>query len=151
MVGGYQQGVTLVELMVVVAIVAILATTAMPNYQRYVIKTQRREAESALMQLSQVMERHYGVRFSYLGAAQDGADTGAPANFSVYTPIHGGERAYQLSIRYASDSEYWLQAEPLQRQRSDRCGSLYLHVSGRRGSDNASGACWNGTQLNQPP
>jgi type IV pilus assembly protein PilE len=47
------QGFTLIELMVTVAIVAILAAIVYPSYQRYIVRNNRAAAQSALMDVAQ--------------------------------------------------------------------------------------------------
>jgi type IV pilus assembly protein PilE len=58
------KGFTLIEVMIVVAIVGILAAVAYPSYQDHVRKSRRAEAQSALMGLAAAMERqlHRGRR-----------------------------------------------------------------------------------------
>ncbi len=63
-----QEGFTLIELMIVVAIVAILASIAYPSYREQVIKGQRSEGRSALLQIAQAQERFYTVNGSYATA-----------------------------------------------------------------------------------
>ena len=55
----HSAGFTLIELMIVVAIIAIIAAVAFPSYQEHVRKTRRADAQTALLELSQFMERHY--------------------------------------------------------------------------------------------
>ncbi|QWF18510.1 type IV pilin protein [Lysobacter capsici] len=61
-------GFTLIELMIVVAIVAILAGLAYSSYQAQVIKSRRATATACLMGQVQYMERYYTTRFTYTGA-----------------------------------------------------------------------------------
>lgn len=152
-----QQGFTLVEAMIVVALLGILAAIAMPSYQSHIQKTHRKDAEVALMQFRQTMERFYGNRFTYVGAAADGAATGVPAIFPASTPVDrsaadGARTYYNLAIVEATAAEFWLSATPVGSQVGDQCGTLYLHSSGLRGSAEASAStpCWNGSENNLP-
>jgi len=54
-----QQGVTLIELVVVMIIVGILAAVAIPSYRNYVIRSQRSDAKDALLALATQQEKHY--------------------------------------------------------------------------------------------
>lgn len=54
-----QQGVTLIELVVVMVIVGILAAVAIPSYRSYVIRSQRSDAKDALLALATQQEKHY--------------------------------------------------------------------------------------------
>jgi type IV pilus assembly protein PilE len=58
------QGVTLMELLTVVAVVSILATVAVSSYRRYLLRAQRSDATTALLQLQSQQEKpflQYGV------------------------------------------------------------------------------------------
>jgi len=56
---GRQQGVTLVELMIVILVLGILTTIAYPNYRDYAARAQRNEAKAALLQIATNQERFY--------------------------------------------------------------------------------------------
>lgn len=60
-----QQGFTLIEIMVVVAIIAILAAIALPSYQNYIKKSMVQEAQSNLVSLSLAAESRYQRQLAY--------------------------------------------------------------------------------------
>ena len=62
----FQKGFTLIELMITLAIVAILATIAYPAYNDYVIKSNRVEAKRTLLTAAQFLERRYSTQNTYL-------------------------------------------------------------------------------------
>ncbi|MEG1454952.1 MAG: type IV pilin protein, partial [Comamonas sp.] len=63
------RGFTLIELMIVVAIVGILSTVAFPSYQEYLRRAARSEAKAGLLQAAQWMERAATVSGVYPTAA----------------------------------------------------------------------------------
>lgn len=54
--------------MITVAIVAILASIALPSYQSHVTSTRRTTAQACLLELAQFTERYYSTNMSYVGA-----------------------------------------------------------------------------------
>lgn len=129
-----QRGFSLIELMIVVAIVAILAGVAWPSYQNHVHATKRADAQGALQGLAQAMERHFTQNGTYLGAAAGGADDGAPGIFPTQSPIDGGDKAYNLTIDVNDDGDvYTLSANPIGAQAGD--GALQLSSSGEKAWD----------------
>lgn len=73
------QGFTLIELMIVVAIVGILAAIAMPSYTQHVIRASREAAQTELMQMAAVQEKIYLNSSLYTAAAITAAYTGKSA------------------------------------------------------------------------
>ncbi len=138
-----QSGFNLVELMIVVAIVGILAAFAYPSYMNQVRSTKRADCSGALAGLANAMERHYSVNGSYLGAADGGGNTGAPAIFLSSCPLDGGTANYTLDIQAATASVYTLRAIPAGGQAEDKCGTLTLNNRGVKGVTGAdSGVTW---------
>lgn len=60
-----QQGFSLIELMIVVAIVGILAAIAYPSYQNYVLRSGRADGQAKLMEILQAQERFYSQNQTY--------------------------------------------------------------------------------------
>ncbi len=130
-----QAGITMVELMVVVVIIALLAAVAIPGYQDSVRKAHRTDAQAALMGFASAMERHYTATGSYLNATTGGDPTsGPPAVFSTKSPTDGTGEYYQLTVGTASATGYVLEAAPVGGQLGDiKCQVLTLDHTGAKG------------------
>lgn len=128
-----QQGFTLIELMIVIAIIGILATVAYPNYQESVAKSRRADAKGALTSFAVAMERYYSETGKYSGV---GEDTGTPTIFATKSPVDGAVAYYDLKVA-ATDSSYTLSAVPTHNspQENDKCGTLALTNLGARLED----------------
>jgi type IV pilus assembly protein PilE len=69
-------GFSLIELMATVLIVGILAAIAVPSYSRYVLKSHRTDAKSALLDLASLEERYFSLTNSYTNDPQKLGYTG---------------------------------------------------------------------------
>lgn len=128
-------GFTLIELMVTVAIVAILAAVALPSYQSHVLRANRSAATSFLMEVANMQERYYLDARAY---AADMAALGAstPNEISArYTITTSGNNA-------ATPPSYTVTAVPKGAQSSDSCGTLTLNSKGEKGYASGATRCW---------
>lgn len=136
------RGFTLIEVMVVVAIVGILAAIAYPSYQEHVNKSRRADAQASLVELAQFMERHYTTQGGYLASGTSGA---APVLPFTKSPRDGGLEFYALSLAPGTTAtSYTLQAVPKNSMLGDKCGTLTLSNTGQKGqkADATLGDCW---------
>lgn len=135
-------GFTLIELMIVVAITGILAAIAYPSYQEHIRKTRRADAQTALMELSQFMERHYTANGRYLNA-----DATAPTLPFTEAPKDGATKYYDVGFPAGTAptaNAYTLQAVPKGAMAGDVCGTLTLTNTGAKGqaAGQTQATCW---------
>ena len=144
-----QQGFTLIEVMIVVAIIGILSALAYPSYAAYLAKGRRADARVQLASAQQWTERFYSENFNY---ATDNANNAVSSTFSLQpfssSPRAGdGAAVYTISLTVASTSQtYTLTAAPISggAMVTDACGSFTLNNTGRRGVTGSEAllTCW---------
>lgn len=126
----HNQGFTLIELIIAVAIIGIIAVIAYPNYTQYVENARRSDAQGSLLEFGAAMERHYASNGNYLGAADGGGNTGDPGIFADEAPLEGNPKFYDLSIAAATAAAFTLRATPKGAQQGD--GVFELDSTGAR-------------------
>ena len=78
------RGFTIIELMIAVAIVAILAAVALPAYNDYVTRGKIQEATSALSAMRVKIEQYYQDQRTYVGACQPGTVAPLPTGLKYF-------------------------------------------------------------------
>lgn len=141
------RGFTLVELLVVIVILGVLFAIALPSYNSYVGKARRSDAKSALLSVSQAMEKFYTENSTYNNASLGTASTDiakATSNDGYYTI--GFDNAPTsatvcgaTATTSSSASAYRLCATPTGAQANDSCGKMSLSSSGVR---TPTTGCW---------
>ena len=135
-------GFSLIELLVAVAILAIIMAIAVPSYQQYIIKSHRIDAVQSLTDLSNRLERYYTENNTYASAT-----IGAAAATDVLPAAGSSGGYYDLSIVSAGTTAhaYTIQATAKGAQSSDTvCSNFTLTDTGILGVSGSGSVidCW---------
>jgi type IV pilus assembly protein PilE len=117
-------GFTLIEVMVVVAIISILAAVAYPSYQESIRKGKRAEGRAALMQLMQQQEQYYSQHNSYIkfSSASVNADE---KKFNWFSGNSAAQSAYEISGEACTDDTIQNCVRLIANPDSSKVGSAY--------------------------
>lgn len=136
------RGFTLIELMIVVAVIAILARIAVVSYQNSVVKSRRNAAEACLLEQAQYVERYYTTKLTYVGVGGTGWPT-----FQCASDL-AGQYGFGVTQDSTKPREYSLTATPVTNSQQDKkdkkCAKLTID---QRGTKSVSGTgtvsdCW---------
>lgn len=117
-------GVSLLEVLIAIAIIAALAIYAYPKYTRYVTKTRRLDGQVALLELATELNEYHAQHHSYKGATLMNLD------IQEISP----EGYYTLTINGATDKTYLIEASPVKSQAKNdtECGSYTYNQAGEK-------------------
>ena len=128
------RGFTLIELMIVLAILSIIVAVGYPSYMEHIKKSRRAEGMGQLLELADRMERAYSDTSTYPTSVSD-----------VYVATTDGG-FYTLSIVSANNVAYTVSAAPtsLGRQNDDKCKTFTLTSLGQKSISGSvpNSQCW---------
>lgn len=140
----HQMGFTLIELMIVVAIIGVLAAIAYPSYQGYVERTNRADMMTEIQQIASRIEsnkinykRYDRIPLSSVlsgAVAADGSTNFPAAGNALYTVTVTPNNTATLTNR-----DWTITATPIAGNRMDSDGSLTLNSAGQKCRDTKCG------------
>ncbi len=131
------KGFSLIELMVVIAIIAMLAAYALPNYRDYVVQSKRAEAHTKIMEVAGMYEKFYANTNAYPTNVSGGAGTLGLTNAFLRWDD------YRIVQAANSGAAQWrVQANARNEQQNDDtdCPRIWIDNLGQRGPN---AECWN--------
>lgn len=142
-----QQGMTLIEVLIVVVIIAIIASIAYPSYTEFVTKSKRSAGQSVLMQVADRQQqffmdnKRYAATLTALGYA---ADPFAIDDQGNVVAVGDADSIYQVSMDNLSAVTYTAVAAPanMHATRDTACASLSLTHAGAKAASTGSMNCW---------
>ena len=141
------RGMTLIELLVAVAIVAIIASIAVPSYSGYVTRSKRAVAKSALSVVADRQEqffidnKRYADDLTEIG--YDSEKIGVNDNGQAVA-VDADDRVYVISLADTSATTYTIEATPqlAQADQDTACGTLSLTQAGQKLQSGDGTDCW---------
>lgn len=127
------QGFTLIEVMIVVAIVGVLAAIAFPSYQQYLRRGARSEVQAYMMDMAARQAQFLIDNRAY-------ADSPGALGLSTPTSI-ASKYTVTIDPPEVTPPAFTVRAVPIGSQASDTCGTLTLTSAGVK-SATGTGTCW---------
>ena len=123
-----QQGFSLIEVMIVVAIIGLLSAVAYPSYSKYVVSSKRTDAQRAMVEYAQSMERYFTANGFYT------ATKGTTGNNTCGGAAPQAVSLYAITCSTGSDFTFTITATPTTGTAQASDGTLTLTNTGDRGS-----------------
>jgi type IV pilus assembly protein PilE len=142
------RGFTLIEIMMVIAIIGILAAIALPGYEQYVTRSKRGLAKSAIVQVMDrqaqffVDNKRFATDLTDLGYGEDGFGINRSGKEVAST---SADRVYVVQLASgASTMAFTMEAVPQlsQATKDAKCGTLQITHTGVKSVTGTGTDCW---------
>ena len=142
-----QVGVTLIELMIVIVIIAIIVSAAYPLYTQYVVRAKRSVGTTMLLQVADRQQQYFMDHKRYASSLESLGFTSNPFMMNDQGALvvdTDPNRIYGISLSDTTATTYTATAEPQENQaeKDTQCASLTLTHAGEKGQSGSGTKCW---------
>ncbi len=145
--GSKQSGVTLIELLIAIVLVAIISASAYPSYTQYVVRAKRTAGKSVLLQVADRQQQYfmdnkrYATSLTTLGYQENPFMVGDDGDYVVMGDV---DRVYMIAMAAPTPTSYVLIAIPqmMMASKDNQCAILFLLNTGQKGSTGGGDRCW---------
>lgn len=147
----WRKGFSMIELLIVLAVVAILAALAYPSYARQMVKARRVEAQLALVDAMQQQEQYRARRHTYVAFSSSEAGDEDARQFRWWMGDDPSASPYELDAYACPGQDIRACVELRARPGTERvdtgfsdpeCGTLTFNSNGEQGASGESERCW---------
>ncbi|PHV11430.1 type IV pilin protein [Chitinimonas sp. BJB300] len=123
-----ENGFTLIELMIVVAIIGVLAAIAIPQYQSYIIRSRKVAAQADLTTYAQALERYYTTNQTYA------IGTTKVCGVTAATALPNPNKFYNITSTCPTPDSFVVTADPIDTN-NDKMFKQTLDQTGKKGDN----------------
>jgi type IV pilus assembly protein PilE len=140
-------GFSLIELMVVVAIVAIIFAVAFPSYERYIVRAKRAVGQNVLMQVADRQQQFFMDNKRFAADLTNLGFTASPFivdDDGASTVAGDADAVYSVALSNVTATTWTATATPLNGQlsRDTSCANLTMNQAGAKGKSGTGDNCW---------